>query len=158
MVSINASLTFKIPCSCFRDISTPSSLPLYCLNYSNQRSTLLNITGNIDSNILRDRHRERESDLHVTRALLYSANSAKNITNFFILILSIDLRVFYHINIKLQVRTNYKLYEIIDEMKIAKTRQNRTQNLLKVTCRLYLNRHVTRGGEWGEVSPALFQK
>ena len=38
----------------------------------------------------------------------------------------------YNNNIKLQMHTSYKLHEMIK----AKTRLSRTQNLLKVTCRL----------------------
>ena len=39
---------------------------------------------------------------------------------------------FNHNNIKLQLYTNYKLHE----MKKAKARLSKTQNLLKVMCRL----------------------
>ena len=41
----------------------------------------------------------------------------------------ISLTLFYDNNIKLQVNTNYKLHE----MKEAKTRLKRTQNLLKIS-------------------------
>ena len=42
------------------------------------------------------------------------------------------LHFFYHNNIILQVHTNYKLHK----MEKAKKRLKKTQNLLKVTCRL----------------------
>ena len=53
-------------------------------------------------------------------------------THFCIYFTTILVAFFDHNSIKLQVHTNYNL----QEMKTAKTRLNRTQNLLKVTCHL----------------------
>ena len=56
-------------CSCGQNIETLTHFLLYCSNYSNERLTLLNIIGNIDSNIL------TKNDLKVTETLLYGDRS-----------------------------------------------------------------------------------
>ena len=51
-------------CSCGNDIQTSAHFLLHCPNYSNERSTFLNIIGSIDRNIL------TRSDSQVPETLL----------------------------------------------------------------------------------------
>ena len=62
-------------CSCGNDIETSALFLLYCPNYSNERSTFLNIIGSIDRKIL-TRH-----DSQVTETLLYGDSNSNNIYN-----------------------------------------------------------------------------
>ena len=62
-------------CSCGQNIETLTHFLLYCSNYSNERLTLLNIIGNIDSKIL------TKNDLKVTETLLYGDRSYGDTNN-----------------------------------------------------------------------------
>ena len=61
-------------CSCGNDIETSAHYLLHCPNFSNERSTFLNIIGSIDRNIL------TRSDPTVTETLLYGDSNSSNIT------------------------------------------------------------------------------
>ena len=74
-------------CSCGNDIETSAHYLLHCPNFSNERSTFLNIIGSIDRNIL------RRSDPQVTETLLYGDSNPNNITNTLILNITIDLLI-----------------------------------------------------------------
>ena len=62
-------------CSCGNDIETSALFLLYCPNYSNERSTFLNIIGSINRKIL-TRH-----DSQVTETVLYGDSNSNNIYN-----------------------------------------------------------------------------
>ena len=65
--------------SCGDDIETSAHFLIHCPNFSNERSTVLDIIGGIDRNILiRD-------DSQVTQTLLYGDSNLNNITNNLIL-------------------------------------------------------------------------
>ena len=70
--------------SCGNDIESSAHYLLHCPNFSNQRSTFLNIIGSIDRNIL------TRSDSQVTETLLYGDSNSNNITNTLILNVTID--------------------------------------------------------------------
>ena len=74
-------------CSCGNDIETSAYFLLHCPNFSNERSTLLNIIGSIDRNIL------TRSDSQVTETLLYGDSNSNNITNTLILNTTIDFLI-----------------------------------------------------------------
>ena len=74
-------------CSCGNDIETPAHYILHCPNFSNERSTLLNIIGSIDRNIL------ARNDSQVTESLLYGNSNSNNITKTLILNATIDLLI-----------------------------------------------------------------
>ena len=62
-------------CSCGQNIETSTHFLLHCSNYSNERLSFLNITRNIDSNVL------IKNDLKVTETLLYGDSSHDNTKN-----------------------------------------------------------------------------
>ena len=66
-------------CSCGNDIETSAHFLLHCPNFSNERSTFMNIIRSIDRNIL------TWSDSQVTKTLLYGNSNSNNITNLLIL-------------------------------------------------------------------------
>ena len=68
-------------CSCGNDTETSAHFLLHCPNFSNERSTFLNIIGSIDRNIL------TRSDSQVTETLwyYYGDSNSINITNTLIL-------------------------------------------------------------------------
>ena len=66
-------------CSCGQNIETSTHFLLHCSNYSNERLTFLNITRNIDSNIL------SKNDLKVTETLLYGDSSYDDTKSIFIM-------------------------------------------------------------------------
>ena len=68
-------------------IETSVHFLLRCPNFSNERSTFLNITGSIDRNIL------TRSDSQVTETLLYGDSNSNNIINTLILNATIDFLV-----------------------------------------------------------------
>ena len=74
-------------CGCGNDIETSAHYLLHCPNFSNERSTFLNIIGSIDRNIL------TRSDLQVTETLLYGDSNSNNITNSLILNATIDFLI-----------------------------------------------------------------
>ena len=74
-------------CSCGNDIETSAHYLLHCPNFSNERSTFLNIIGSIDRNIL------TRSDSQVTETLLYGNSNSNNITNTLILNATIDFLI-----------------------------------------------------------------
>ena len=59
-------------CSCGQDFETSTHFLLHCSNYSNKRSSFLNIISNIDRNILDKNH------LKVTGTLLHGDSSSDN--------------------------------------------------------------------------------
>ena len=72
-------------CSCGNPIQTPAHFLLHCPNFSNERSTCLNIIGgNFDRNIL------TRMDSQNTQIVLYDNSHSNNITNTLILNASID--------------------------------------------------------------------
>ena len=60
----------KAICSCDNDIEMSAHFLHHCLNYSNERSTFLNIIESIDKNIL------TRSDSQVAETLLYSDSNS----------------------------------------------------------------------------------
>ena len=74
-------------CNCGNDIETSAHYLLHCPNFSNERSTFLNIIGSIDRNIL------TRSDPQVTETLLYGDSNSNNITNTLILNATIDFLI-----------------------------------------------------------------
>ena len=74
-------------CSCGNDIETSAHYLLYCPNFSNERSTFLNIIRSIDRNIL------TRSDPQVTETLFYGDSNSNNITNILILNDTIDFLI-----------------------------------------------------------------
>ena len=74
-------------CTCGNDIETSAHYLLHCPNFSNERSTFLNIIGSIDRNIL------TRSDPQVTKALLYGDSDQNNITNTPILKATVDFLI-----------------------------------------------------------------
>ena len=74
-------------CSCGNEIETLAHFLLHRPNYSNERSTFLNVIGSIDRNIL-TRHNSQ-----VTETLLYGDSNSNNITNTLILNAMIDLLI-----------------------------------------------------------------
>ena len=74
-------------CSCGNDIETSAHFLLHCPNFSNERSTFLNIIGNIDRNIF------TRSNSQVTETLLYGDSNSNNITNTLILNATIDFLI-----------------------------------------------------------------
>ena len=74
-------------CSCGKDIEKSAHILLYCPNYSNERSTLLNIIGSIDGNI------STRSYFKVTEAFLYGDSDSNNITNTLIFNVTIDFLI-----------------------------------------------------------------
>ena len=74
-------------CSCGNEIETLAHFLLHRPNYSNERSTFLNVIGSIDRNIL-TRHNSQ-----VTETLLYGDSNLNNITNTLILNAMIDLLI-----------------------------------------------------------------
>ena len=62
-------------CSCGQYFETSTYVLLHCSNYSNEILTFLNITKNIDRNIL------NKNDLKVTEILLYGDSSSNNTNN-----------------------------------------------------------------------------
>ena len=70
--------------SCGNDIETSAHYLLHCPNFSNERSTFLNIIRSIDRNIL------TRSDPQVTETFLYDDSISNNITNTLILNATID--------------------------------------------------------------------
>ena len=78
----------KVPiqyfCSFGNNIETLTHFLLHCPNFSNERSTFLNIIGSIDRNVL------TRSDPQVTETLLYGDSNSNNITNTLILTATID--------------------------------------------------------------------
>ena len=84
-------------CSCGNDIETSVHFLLHCPNFSSERSTVLDIIGNIDRNIL------TRDDSQVTETLLYSDSNLNDITNIVILNATIDflcvyMYIYIHIN------------------------------------------------------------
>ena len=75
--------------SCGNDIETSAHFLLHCPNFSNERSTFLDIIGSIDRNIL------TRDDSQVTETLLYSDSNLNNITNIVILNATIDFLCVY---------------------------------------------------------------
>ena len=73
-------------CSCGNDIETSAYFLLHCPNISNERSTLLNIIGSTDRNIL------TRSESQVTKTLLYGGSNS-NIANTHILNATIDFLI-----------------------------------------------------------------
>ena len=73
-------------CSCGNDTEASAHFLLHCPNFSNERSTFLNIIGSIDRNIL------TRSDSQVTETLwyYYGDSNSNNITNTLILNAKID--------------------------------------------------------------------
>ena len=67
--------SFNSICSCGNDIETLVHFLLHCPNFSNERSTSLNIIGSINGNIL------TRSDSQVTETLCYGDSNLNNITN-----------------------------------------------------------------------------
>ena len=61
-------------CSCGNDIETSADYLLHCPNFSNERTTFLNIIGSINRNIL------TRSDPQVTETLLSGDSNSNNIT------------------------------------------------------------------------------
>ena len=75
-------------CSCGNNIETLAHFLLYCPNFSNERSTFLDIIGNIDRNIL------TRDDSQVSETLLYGDSDLNNnITNTLILNTTIDFLI-----------------------------------------------------------------
>ena len=74
-------------CGCGNDIETSAYFLVYCLNFSNERSTFLNIVGSINRNIL------TRSDSQVTETLLYGGRNSNNITYTLILNATIDFLI-----------------------------------------------------------------
>ena len=79
-------------CSCGEDIETSTHFLLHCSNYSNERSTFLNIIKNIDRNIF------EKNDLKIKETLRYGASSPEDTNNTLImnttmefLIISVEL-------------------------------------------------------------------
>ena len=79
-------------CSCGEDIETSTHFLLHCSNYSNERSTFLNIIKNIDRNIF------EKNDLKIKETLRYGATSPGDTNNTLImnttmefLIISVEL-------------------------------------------------------------------
>ena len=70
--------SLNLICSCGKDIEKSTHFLLHCLNYSNERSTFLNIIGSIDWNDL-------TSDLQATETRLYGDSNSNNIINTLIL-------------------------------------------------------------------------
>ena len=87
-MSINSNRDLLNPiCTCGNDIETSAHYLLHCPNFSNERSTFLNIIGSIDRNIL------TRSDPQVTKALLYGDSDQNNITNTPILKATVDFLI-----------------------------------------------------------------
>ena len=78
---------FDSICSCGNVIETSAHYLLHCPNFSNERSTFLNIIGSIDRNIL------TRSDSQVTENLLYGNSNSNNITNTLILNATADFLI-----------------------------------------------------------------
>ena len=74
-------------CSCGNDIETSAHFLLQCPNFSNERSTFLNIIGSKDRNIL------TRSESQVTKTLLYGDSNSNNRTNTLILNVTIDFLI-----------------------------------------------------------------
>ena len=74
-------------CSCGNDIETSAYFLLHCPNFSNERSTFVDIIGRIDRNIL------TRDDSKVTENLLYGDSDLNNITNTLILNATIDFPI-----------------------------------------------------------------
>ena len=73
--------------SCDSDIETSTHFLVHCPNFSNERSTFLNIIRSIDGNIL------IRSDSQFTETLLYGDNNSNNVTNTPILNATIDFLI-----------------------------------------------------------------
>ena len=74
-------------CSCGNDIETSAYFLFHCPNFSNERSTFVDIIGRIDRNIL------TRNDSKVTKTLLYRDSDLNNVTNTFILNATIDFPI-----------------------------------------------------------------
>ena len=71
-------------CSCGNDIETSAHFLLYCLHYSNERSTFPNTIKNINRNIF------DKNDLQITETLLYGDSCLDDKNNILILNATID--------------------------------------------------------------------
>ena len=79
--------SLKPICSCGNDIETPAHFLFHCPNFSNERSSFLNIIESIDRNFL------TRSESQVTETLLYGDSNSNNITNTLILNAMIDFLI-----------------------------------------------------------------
>ena len=76
-------VSYNLICSCGKDIERLTHLLFHCANYSNERSTLLNIIS-IDGKTL------KRNDIKVTEILLYDDSNPINIINTVIQNVTID--------------------------------------------------------------------
>ena len=76
--------TLNSICSCGNDIETSAHFLLYCLHYSNERSTFPNTIKNINRNIF------DKNDLQITETLLYGDSCLDDKNNILILNATID--------------------------------------------------------------------
>ena len=76
-------VSYNLICSCGKDIERLTHLLFHCANYSNERSTLLNIIS-IDGKTL------KRNDIQVTEILLYDDSNPINIINTVIQNVTID--------------------------------------------------------------------
>ena len=79
--------SLKPICSCGNDIETSAHFLFHCPNFSNERSSFLNIIESIDRNFL------TRSESQVTETLLYGDSNSNNITNTLILNAMIDFLI-----------------------------------------------------------------